>query len=431
MKTHSIFLGKIIKHSLKTFNLGNGSTWPGHIALSQDPNFIADLLEKNPKLQIIIIAGTNGKTTTSLMIKTILEKSGKRVFQNESGANLLNGIASTLISHASVQGNINYDIAIFEVDEYALPLVLKQITPNILVLLNLFRDQLDRYGELNTIQKKWSDALFGIKNAKKTILIANADDPRIAYLGVDMKSSTKHFALQPLVSHKNATAADSLFCPHCNAPLTYSSKIYSHLGIWKCRSCGLSRPHPDLETLPVYPLDGTYNKYNTHAAVLTTEQLGVKRRDALAFLKDFTPAFGRQEKIKVDNKYVQIFLSKNPASFDQSLETIMAKNPKQILFVLNDKIPDGRDVSWIWDTQIEQYDFRNIGVISSGDRAYDMALRIKYAFPFQKNQKTRTSLTEAILSGLAQLSNGETLYILPTYSAMLEIRKIITGRKIL
>jgi len=430
MISFSITAGKFFSKSFKALNLGNGSTWPGHIAIMRNPNFITDILSKNSQLKIVVVAGTNGKTTTSLMIKTILEKSGKKVFQNSSGANLLNGIASTLIQYASVSGKINYDVGIFEVDENTLPHILKQVTPSVLVLLNLFRDQLDRYGEVNTIQQKWDNGLESLKNMSEVTLVVNADDPRTAFLGEKHSLPVNYFGLNG-TNKKLDDASDSLFCPQCDSGLTYKTVVYSHMGKWECPHCGLKRPKTDLEEMKTYPLDGTYNKYNTIAAVLTCDILGISKHASEQALKDFKPAFGRQEKIQIGQKYVQIFLSKNPTSFNQSLETIMHKNPKTILFVLNDRIPDGRDVSWIFDTNIENYNFNAVGVFTSGDRAYDMSVRLKYSHPAVKHVDTVIPLTEAIRSSLSNVKNGETLYILPTYSAMLEVRKLLTGRKIL
>ena len=214
-----IVIGKLLSQFLKTLNLGSGSTWPGHIALKLNKHFVQQMIQTT-KMKTILVAGTNGKTTTSSLIKCALENNGKKVIQNESGANLLNGIASTLLLHATINGNLAYDYAIFEVDENALPKVLTEIRPDFLVLLNLFRDQLDRYGEVNTIVANWKKAIE--KLSKKTTLILNADDPQIAFLGE--KQTTVYFGLQPSqFSAKSIEhAADSVFCPNCNKKLTFT-----------------------------------------------------------------------------------------------------------------------------------------------------------------------------------------------------------------
>jgi UDP-N-acetylmuramyl tripeptide synthase len=420
-----ITIGKTISQISKSLNRGNGSTWPGHIALKGNPYFVRDMLAKS-NTKIIIVAGTNGKTTTASLIAAGLAKNGKVVLQNESGANLLNGIASTLLLHSNRYGKLPYDFAIFEVDENALPQVLGQVTPDYLVLLNLFRDQLDRYGEINTITKKWEATLQFLP--KQTKIILNADDSQIAYLGNEKKAQTLYFGLPGEKTQHTQQAADSTSCPKCGAPLIFEETTFSHLGKWHCNQCGLKRPHVDLNGFQTYPLSGTYNQYNTHAAVLVLKHIGLSDKQIVASLRDFKPAFGRQETITYKNKNVQIFLSKNPTSFNQSFATIKDLKATTLLLVLNDRIPDGRDVSWIWDTDLTGiHHFKQI--IIAGDRVYDMALRIKYEN--YTNFQTYESLEEAIDIGINAITPTETLFILPTYSAMLDARKILTGKKIL
>lgn len=425
-------IGKSIALLSKATNKGSGSTWPGHIALSLNKNFIKDILKENKNLKIILVVGTNGKTTTSKLIQTILEKSGKRGFQNKAGANLVNGIASTLIVSSALSGKINKDYAIFEIDENTLPLILKELTPHYIIALNLFRDQLDRYGEVNTIASKWGDAIRHLP--EKTHLILNADDPQIAFLGKNTHAKTLYFGLDDktaaLTAHQHA--ADSTYCPNCGTRLTYKTTYYSHVGDWACPKCKYQRPKPTVSSIPQYPLVGIYNKYNTNAAVLLAKTIGLSNETIFAALKDFKPAFGRQEIIDVKGKKVQIFLSKNPASFNQSLRTIVELGGQTVLFVLNDRIPDGKDVSWIWDIDIEEYIDQFKSLVVSGDRVWDMSVRLRYAGEIQNlNLYPFEDLKKAIAFALNDTAENETLYILPTYSAMLDIRKILTGKKIL
>lgn len=432
-----IALGKSVSRFSKLANRGNGSTWPGHIALQANKNFIKDVISKS-SVKTIIVAGTNGKTTTASLIKKGLIESGKTVFQNQSGANLLNGIASTVLLHASFDGKLNYDYAIFEVDENSLPLVLKQVNPDYLVLLNLFRDQLDRYGEIHTIVKKWQDAIAAL--VPKTTFILNADDVQIATIPVFLGISEKNILYFSVKTEgKNANilseSADSVTCPKCGNKLTFETVVFSHLGKWHCTKCGLKRPNSSLNQFTLYPLSGMYNKYNTNAAALVLEQIGLDKQVIEKAFSNFTPAFGRQETISYKNRKIQLFLSKNPTSFNQSFATIQELGAKNILFILNDRIPDGRDISWIWDTNLNGIDkFKKI--IISGDRTYDMALRIQYEHAEKWNRKNglwniEPDLEKALTSALSVTHPSETLYILPTYSAMLDVRKIITGKKIL
>ncbi|MCL4354110.1 Mur ligase family protein [Patescibacteria group bacterium] len=418
-----ILFGKTFVKLSRSLNLGSGSTWPGHIALKLNKKFIQDIL-KNNKIKIILIAGTNGKTTTSKLIQEILIKNNVKVFQNNSGANLLNGIASSLIQEASLNKELKKEFAIFEIDENSLPLVLDDVIPDYLVILNLFRDQLDRYGEIDTIAKKWKESIGKLN--KKTKLILNADDPLIAFLGHEDKLETKYFGLNEQSLSKIQHASDSVYCPNCGTKLSYDAIYFSHLGDWKCLNCKFSRPKiTKFENLN-YPLLGNYNKYNILAAALTVNCIGITLEKINKALVEFKPAFGRQEIIRYKNKNVQIFLSKNPTSFNESLKTAVANKGKYFLLVLNDRIPDGRDISWIWDFDLEEAKAKNVTV--SGDRTYDMALRLEYA---GIKNLTEPNLRQAINLAIENLPKDEILYILPTYSAMLEIRKIITGRKIL
>ena len=268
-----------------------------------------------------------------------------------------------------------------------------------------------------------------MKLPKNTKLILNADDPKIAYLGEKVKNKTFYFGVKTTGKTTFEHASDSTYCPKCSSKLSYRTVTFSHLGDYRCDKCGLKRPKTDLESFEFYPLPGIYNKYNLHAAVLTSNSMGISNGKIIKALKNFHPAFGRQEILEYKGKKIQIFLSKNPASFNQSLATINDLKAKNLLIVLNDRIPDGRDVSWIWDVDFENNlkKFKNIYV--SGDRVYDMALRLKYAD--WTDFKTYDALSDAIEESVDSTPKNETLYILPTYSAMLEVRKILTGRKIL
>lgn len=431
-----IWLGKIIALVSRILNLGAGSTWPGHVAYEVEPRILSSLTNQLQK-GIILIAGTNGKTTTAKMISEILRYEDTEILRNESGANLLNGMVSALIQKSDWFGRIKADWAIFEVDEATLPLAISKIKNQkeqklIVVLLNLFRDQLDRYGEVDLIAQKWQEALQELP--KNATIILNADDPHIAYLGKNLKSRVVYFGLDDprLFLGKMEHAVDSVYCPSCGRKLDFTGVYFSHLGIWNCPGCGQKRPNLSLSSWD-YPLPGVYNRYNTLAAVSVAKMVGVKEEKIKKALADFKPAFGRQEEFKVDGKKIRLLLSKNPAGFNESIRTLkeFPGKKKVVLLLLNDRIPDGRDVSWIWDVDFEKIaDYANFLAIS-GDRVYDMALRIKYAeFPLNKTL-INADLKTAIQSGLIRINEGETLYVLPTYSAMLEVRKIIRGRKIL
>ena len=266
-----IFFGKILSKVINLLNLGSGETWPGHIALLVNKNFVRETL-KNSKPKIILVAGTNGKTTTSKLIQTILSKNERKIMQNTSGANLLNGIASALILHSNILEKFNYDFAIFEVDENTLPLALKEFTPDFIVLLNLFRDQLDRYGEINTIALKWMAAIEKLPHSTKLIL--NANDPQIAFLG--REKNAFYFGLnERSKTLKIPNSADSVFCPRCNSELRFEELYFSHIGKWVCSKCSFKTPKLNLHNAPYYPLFGNYNKFNTLASVLVAQEIGL------------------------------------------------------------------------------------------------------------------------------------------------------------
>ncbi len=439
MNTLLILVGKFIFYFIFIFNIGSGGSWPAEVT----PRFhtfipLTSLNQLNKG--VIIVAGTNGKTTTSKMISELLTGT---VIKNYSGANLLNGLVSAFIINCSLNGKIVADWAVLEVDENTLPQVIDQLktipgvaqrdSPGvkeslpklIIVLLNLFRDQLDRYGEVDTIAKRWENSLI---NMTRATLILNADDPQIAYLGQTTNARVKYFGIEKPEHFIESPdhAVDSIYCPKCSSKLVFAGIYLSHIGVWSCPKCGLKRPTIKKHSW-VSPLLGIHNEYNTLAAVTVALEAGVDKERIEKILSTFLPAFGRQEIIDIDGKKVIIFLAKNPAGFNINLKTIIYQKPKALLFVLNDRIPDGHDVSWIYDVDFEMIP-DDVAVIVSGDRVYDMALRIKYSM---KQLIIKENIKEAIHKGLNEIRENETLYILPTYSAMLEVRKILKGRKIL
>lgn len=455
MTRFAVIAGKCISKISSLLHFGAGATWPGEVALRISPHILSNLSSSLTK-GIILVAGTNGKTTTSLMISHILKSRNKKVILNSSGANLLNGVVSAFIQHASWEGNIDADFGVFEIDENTLPIVLKFLKLKVvIVLLNLFRDQLDRYGEVDVIAQKWRKALTKLPHDATIIL--NSDDPQIAYLGKDVACNVIYFGIEDekYATAKKEHATDSIFCLHCGARLLYTAIYYSHLGDWYCPACGQKRPKSALKKWRS-PLPGIYNLYNTLAAVSAAKVIDIQDSEIQSALTAFSPAFGRQEEFTIDGptsslgdsglrgvkKKVKIFLSKNPVGFNESLKTIIELGAKHILLVLNDRIPDGTDVSWIWDVDFEMIP-DDTAVIISGERIYDMAVRMKYAVKIQnakgKSQNeidnqhfiTEPDLRKAISTGLEKTAINEALYILPTYSAMLEVRKILIGRKIL
>jgi len=331
MNLLSIWIGKIISFVIRTLHLGSGETWGGEIVLKLNKKFL-NKSAKKLKHGVIVLSGTNGKTTTSLLITSILNRAGFNVLHNATGANLLNGIVASFIKNYNWAGKLKSNIAVLEVDEANLPKLLKNIDPNIILLLNLSRDQLDRYGEVEIMIEKWHEALS--KLSTKSTLILNKDDSRLPALEKSFKGQTRFFTMER----------------------------------------GQSWP---------FPLLGEYNKYNTLAAVEVAKNMNISFETIIKTLKEFKPAFGRGEKFEYLDRKLQMFLAKNPASFNANLKMITNEltHASAILFILNDNIPDGRDVSWIYDIDSQLLNDVCTGkkIFISGSRDTDMALRLKYA----------------------------------------------------
>ena len=419
-------IGILVSYTSRLCALGAGATWPGEIALRLNPGILEQLSHRLKK-GAIVIAGTNGKTTTALLLKKMIESHGDSVVHNMTGANLLNGIVSTLLLSSKK------DWGIFEVDENVLPILLKYIHPTAIILLNLFRDQLDRYGEVDAIAEHWKKVLLALDS--QSVVIANADDPLICAVCENLKTKKIFFGLEnPSLFRKTMQhATDTIYCPKCGTRLTYGGVYYSHLGKWSCGSCSFTHPDVTLSMIDYQSsLEGVYNHYNAIAASAVSKLIGINEAHIRESLADFVPAFGRMEHMTVWGKDVCIVLSKNPTGFNESLETyINSKNKGPVLLLLNDRIPDGTDVSWIWDVDFELLNRNQNEIIVSGDRTYDMAIRIKYAIDDILRMTVSDKLESALSIALSNVQIDETLWILATYSAMLDVRKILTGKKIL
>ncbi len=424
----SIILGKLSAYFIKVLLNRNASTWPGHLALELNKKFIKQTLNKNKHLNLVLIAGTNGKTTTTKALHHILKSNNIPVVLNNTGANLLNGLASLLLKEANTNGVINKDALLFEVDENSLPLILQESNPSAVILLNLFRDQLDRYGEINTTSEKWANAIKSL--SKKTTIIANADDPQIVRIAKSANGKTYYYSIADKLKKERelSHAVDSTTCPDCRNSLKYSKIAYSHIGNFSCPKCGFKNPKAENFEM-ITSLKGSFNIYNLTASALTAERVfNIEKNSILSNLEDFKPAFGRQEEITYKGKKIIVLLSKNPTGFNESLKIVLENKYTNLLILLNDRIPDGRDISWIWDVDFELLSNKKLNITVSGDRTYDMANRLHYA-NIKSNPIANTK--SALQNTLQKTINDETLVILPTYSAMLKIRKILTGKSIL
>ncbi|MEH2346472.1 MAG: Mur ligase family protein [Nostoc sp.] len=430
----AVSVAKSVTFIVRSLRLGAASVLPGSIARRIEPR-ILELLSQQVKNGVILIAGTNGKTTTALLLCTILERKGYRVTHNSTGANLENGLMTALLESTNLLGTLNTDYAILEVDENIVPRVLKPLQPRIILCLNLFRDQLDRYGEVDTISKRWTKVISTLP--VETVVIPNADDPTLSNLGQQLPQRVLFFGLNEPANYLEAIphAVDSIYCPKCGHSLDYKGVYLSHLGDFTCPKCGFTKSKPTLESSEWSQiLVGLYNKYNTLAAATAAIELGVDEATIRDTINNFQAAFGRAEDLVINGKRVRILLSKNPVGTNETIRVVTQSTDKTTLLVLNDRTPDGTDVSWIWDVDTEKLVERGGTLVVSGDRVYDLALRLRYS---QKSPESSINLIveedlrQAIATALEHTPENETLHILPTYSAMLEVREVLTGRKIL
>ncbi|MBL1209850.1 Mur ligase family protein [Geminocystis sp. GBBB08] len=434
----AVGIAKTITSLVKLLKLGAASVLPGEIAGRLHPQLLR-LLSQQLTQGLILVVGTNGKTTTSLLLKDILVNNGYKIIHNSTGANLINGLVTCLITHSNLWGKLTADYAILEVDENVLPLALKQCNPTHILALNLFRDQLDRYGEVDSISYRWQNAIESL--SKDTFIIVNGDDPTLCYLGQNLSQKVLFFGLNEpeLYLEEIPHAVDSIYCPKCGTSLNYRGVYLSHLGDYDCPNCDFAKSKLSVNSQEWQQiLIGVYNKYNTLAAGLVAETIGIKKEIINETITNFKAAFGRAEELTINDKKIRILLSKNPVGMN---ETIRAVNDikkhnlsSTLLMVLNDRIPDGTDVSWIWDVDTEKLVEIGGNIVVSGDRVYDMALRLKYSvdtLDSAMNLIVEENLSQAVNKALELTPLNETLYIIPTYSAMLEVRKLLLGREIL
>jgi lipid II isoglutaminyl synthase (glutamine-hydrolysing) len=426
---------------------GGGTSLPGKVLTRMDRHAIGTLAARLPGGSVVISA-TNGKTTTAAMAASILERTGRRLVHNRAGANMDSGVASALLDASRRGGAIDGDLGLFEVDEFWLAPVVEEIEPHTMLLGNLFRDQLDRYGELDTIADRWAEAVAA--RAGRSALVLNADDPLVADLGRDLPGVT-YFGVEdlslalPELQH----ASDSKHCRNCGAAYVYDAAFLGHLGHYHCPQCGRRRPEPAIAAERValhgvhsatvalrtpagplevaLPLPGLYNVYNALGAAALCLTLGVAPADVKAGLESVAAAFGRAETIRVGDRDLQILLVKNPAGANEVLRTLVLEPGEHDLFaVLNDQIADGRDVSWIWDADMELLADRVRRITCSGTRAPELALRLKYAGVPEERIAVAPDLETGL--DLALRDGAGPLYALPTYTALLELRGLLAER---
>lgn len=438
----SVFACKLSRFALRLLGRG-GTDFPGRVALKLCPDVLGHLAKN---VTTIIVTGTNGKTTTSRMIEQALADSGISYFANRSGANLLSGVTAEFAMHSSMTGKCKHEYALIEADEAAFKAISRYVDAKVVVVTNVFRDQLDRYGE---VTHTLDNICIGVSNSKHAMLCLNADDSLSGSLAEMVDNPVLYYGVDtPIYKTRVAELSDAPYCHHCKSAYEYDYVTYGHLGGFRCPGCGHKRPAPQVSVWEVissnaeqskiligsegvnYPatvnLPGGYNIYNACACMACAKALGLDLAVAAKSLSSFACGFGRMEKFEIKGASLRMILIKNPAGCNQVLNFLTdITEPFVFAACLNDRTQDGKDVSWIWDVDFEQLvQMQNLDkVLISGVRADDMAMRFKYAgLPVEKIEIIRDygELTETCIR------QGKPVFIMPTYTAMLDLRASIS-----
>jgi UDP-N-acetylmuramyl tripeptide synthase len=433
---------RVVARLSRAAGRGGGTTLPGKLVWKIDPGAVDALSARLPH-GVLVVSATNGKTTTCAMAARMLGPT-HRLAWNHSGANLASGVASTLLAAGDA------DLGLLEVDEFALPEIVRRARPRVIALGNLFRDQLDRYGELEHIAERWRAAVSGLP--QETTLVVNADDPLVAELAEGRTRALRFGVDDPRLARTALQhAADSKYCIRCGTPYGYAAAYVGHLGDYRCPACGHGRPPLDVAARAIelhgldasvfdlvtpagsrrvrLPLPGLYNVYNGLAAASASLALEASLDDVVAGLEGFSAAFGRFERIEAGERRILMLLIKNPAGANEAVRTLEEGGlPPTLVVALNDEIADGRDVSWIWDVDFEPLLAGAQSIVATGDRAAELALRFTYAgFPADRLDVV-PGLEDALDRGLELVEPGGQLVVLPTYTAMLRLRAVAAGR---
>lgn len=437
----AIAAGKLSAQAIRVAGLGLGTNLPGKVARKLSPS-VLNKLAKQSRLGVIAVSGTNGKSTTAGFLASILSKAGYKLVHNRQGANLVTGITATLIDQANWQGKLDADYCLFEIDEASLPIIAAEVEIDSVIVTNLFRDQLDRFGELDTTARLINKGIA--INKSKTVL--NADDPNVASLAPE--SPHLYYGIESMAAscaNQVGQLAELSYCGKCGNEYAYELIFYGQLGHYTCPKCNNRRPKPDVlaDNVNVHPsgssfsvkhgnistdirlnIPGLFNVYNALAAAAIAFQMDIAAETIKEGLNKYSTLFGRSERLVIDGKSIIIQLIKNPAGASQVVASVACDPDAQILIAINDNLADGRDISWLWDAEFEQLSNATENVIVSGQRAEDMAVRMKYAGLPTKQIQVVTPLEAALKQALEATDDDQTLWILPTYTCLLELQKI-------
>jgi UDP-N-acetylmuramyl tripeptide synthase len=454
-----ITLARAVGRLSRLSRRGGGTSLPGKVLLRLAPDAIGRLGSELPRGSVLVSA-TNGKTTTTGMIAGVLARAGIATAHNRAGANMPGGVATALLERSRRGRNGAPELGLFEVDEAWVETIVERLAPHTLVLGNLFRDQLDRYGELEKLADDWARLVEAPTRPK--LLVLNADDPLVANLGQTVEGERRRGALFFGVEDRSHAlpepehAFDAKHCRRCGHPYHYSAAYLGHLGVYSCPNCGHARPHPAVAATRIeldgmsgsrltvttpegdldlsLPLPGLYNVYNALAATACCISLGLTLEQVREGLGSFAAAFGRAERIEIGARPLSILLIKNPVGANEVFRTLASEHGRgdgadglDLLIALNDRIADGRDVSWIWDADFELLAGHAGRIVCSGTRAAELALRLKYAGIPERRLELVPALAEGLDRSIAA-DGGRPLYALPTYTALIELRELLAER---
>ena len=444
MRLPAVWAGKATGAVSRAARRGGGTTLPGDVARAVDGGVLREL-SADLSRGVVLIAGTNGKTTTARLVTGMLEGLPSRVVANRSGSNLITGITAAAVARAGLNGRRDADWAVFETDEASLPAAVEETRPKAVLVGNLFRDQLDRYGELETMALTIQRALRNLPEGSVAVL--NADDPRVGEIGLGLERPPLWYGIDDrrVAAAHLPHAADAVTCPRCGSRLEFDAVYVGHDGEYRCPNGDFARPRLDIAATGVrlagldsvtaaldgttvrLPLGGLYNAYNLAAAFSVGVALGLEPSLMATRLGEARAAFGRQERVQVRGHELTLLLAKNPAGFNESLRAaVELASGVHFLIALNDRIADGRDVSWIWDVDFEMLGGRAAPVHVGGVRAHDLAVRLKYAGVAALAPETDFGRSLDVF--LFSLPAGAPGYVLCTYTAMLDLRQVLSRR---
>jgi len=474
--TLALLAGRGASWISRRFGRGGGTVLPGHVVPRIDPGALHTIASRL-SAGSLLVSGTNGKTTTTRMVAQIASRAALAPIHNRSGANLMTGIVAALAAHSDLSGKPQGDLGIFEVDEAHVPVATAALQPRVLALTNIFRDQLDRYGEVDLVARTWRHAIQSLRG--DATLVLNADDPIVAQLGEDARCRVIYFGVEDtsIGSAQVPHEADKRLCHRCGARIQYTWSYYGHVGHYRCDSCGWRRPEPAVRIISASTrrdggsdlvidaegtrlevplrLAGLYNACNAAAAVTICRSVGIADEHIVGGLAEFEAVFGRQERIAIGDGSIILSLVKNPVGFNQVLQALFGSEfrapssesearggeskipelgtrdskPETLLVIaINDLFADGTDVSWLWDVDFEMLAGRPLKIVCSGLRAHDMALRLKYAEIQNEVVDVEPRIEAAIDRAIHAAQGGAQIVICPTYTAMLAVRSELQRR---